>query len=130
MVEHYILIDSATGKALSQTRNPKALERVRPGQEFITVDENDIKGTWNPDTRSFDVPVPISRRSKSEFWDRFTQEEKAQLLTLAKTDIRAELFVMDLHMMEGIINAKAPWILERLTALDIFGYEALARITE
>ena len=38
----YIYVESATGRAVSQTSDPDILSRIRPGYEVVQVDDEDI----------------------------------------------------------------------------------------
>jgi len=124
---HYIYVESATGRNISQTSDPDVLNRIRPGYEVVQVPDEDIKGLWNPTTKSFDTRPKTQKLSTHELLTRFNAAEIEALVDSAETKAKAFVFIMSVRKFFDTFD---PEVIAMLNGLESVGLLKAVRVTE
>ncbi len=128
MADHYILCNSTTGERLNDSADIDTFARIKPTEEIITVDRADMRGIWNPATKSFDARPREDYISRSKIILRVFTRAEYRLLALS-TDDDAVVFMARLQALDGLdfatqgviddVNALVPAVLTAERAVVI-----------
>lgn len=119
--------DTTTGELLGETDVPYT---PPAGVSVLVTTEREGQTTyWDVATRTF-LPRPVKNIvEKSEFILRFTDNELDALLTIAKTNVKAEVFVK-VFMSCAAIDLTDPRIITAINRMETAGVIGAGRATE
>ena len=114
----YIYVESATGRAVSQTSDPDILSRIKPGYEVIQVTDEDINGIWKAESKSFE-PRPERRIiDKLDFLELFTDAELEEIILHPHAKVK--VFIKKLELA-GRVDLKSVRMIKAIDGMQALG---------
>ena len=118
----YNLVKTSTGENISQSSVP--IVDIKEGHHVVETEDN--IGVWNTSTLQFD-PYPEPRIVEvKDFMERFTDQEKEDLVEAAKTIKKANTFIKILPML-GVADLDSTFITTAVNGMEQAGIIGVGR---
>ena len=95
-------VHDATGKLVSQGSSPPDSDAVAALGLLVKSWPERPAALWNEATADFDIPRPVRRMDRDEFFRNIPVRTLAKIITEAKADARVEAWLMKLRHTESV----------------------------